>query len=43
MMPVYLGTTAILQDIWDADYVCKVIAAEKPAFTMASTPSSQTW
>ena len=38
MMPVYLGTTAILQDIWDADYVCKVIAAEKPAFTMASTP-----
>lgn len=38
MMPVYLGTTATLQDIWDADYVCKVIAAEKPAFTMASTP-----
>ena len=38
MMPIYLGTTAILQDIWDADYVCKVIAAEKPAFTMAATP-----
>ncbi|PHQ25011.1 cyclohexanecarboxylate-CoA ligase [Marinobacter guineae] len=38
MMPVYLGTTAILQDIWDAGYVCKVIAAEKPAFTMAATP-----
>ena len=38
MMPVYLGTTAILQDIWDAEYVCKVIAAEKPAFTMAATP-----
>ena len=38
MMPVYLGTTVVLQDIWDADYVCKVIAAEKPAFTMASTP-----
>ncbi|MCR9188383.1 MAG: AMP-binding protein [Alteromonadaceae bacterium] len=38
MMPVYLGTTAILQDIWDADYVCKVIGAEKPAFTMAATP-----
>ncbi|RMJ04417.1 Short-chain-fatty-acid--CoA ligase [Marinobacter litoralis] len=38
MMPVYLGTTAILQDIWDADFVCKVIATEKPAFTMASTP-----
>jgi cyclohexanecarboxylate-CoA ligase len=38
MMPVYLGTTAILQDIWDADFVCKVIATEKPVFTMASTP-----
>ena len=38
MMPVYLGTTAILQDIWDAEFVCKVIAAEKPAFTMAATP-----
>ncbi|MBW4934999.1 AMP-binding protein [Marinobacter sp. F4206] len=38
MMPVYLGTTAILQDIWDAEYVCKVIAAEQPAFTMAATP-----
>ena len=38
MMPVYLGTTVVLQDIWDADFVCKVIAAEKPAFTMASTP-----
>ncbi|MBW7471719.1 AMP-binding protein [Marinobacter sp. F4218] len=38
MMPIYLGTTAILQDIWDAEYVCKVIAAEQPAFTMAATP-----
>ena len=38
MMPIYLGTTAILQDIWDADFVCKVIAAEQTAFTMASTP-----
>jgi len=38
MMPIYLGTTAVLQDIWDADYACKVIATEKPAFTMASTP-----
>ncbi|WP_417565469.1 AMP-binding protein [Marinobacter sp.] len=38
MMPVYLGSTAVLQDVWDADFVCKVIAAEKPAFTMASTP-----
>lgn len=38
MMPIYLGTTAILQDAWDADYACKVIGTEKPAFTMASTP-----
>lgn len=38
MMPIYLGSTAILQDIWDADYVCRVIAREKPAFTMAATP-----
>ncbi|MBW0148061.1 AMP-binding protein [Marinobacter arenosus] len=38
LMPIYLGTTAILQDIWDAEYVCKVIAAEQPAFTMAATP-----
>ncbi|MCG2582107.1 MAG: AMP-binding protein [Marinobacter sp.] len=38
MMPVYLGTTVVLQDIWDAEYVARVIAAEKPAFTMAATP-----
>lgn len=38
MMPIYLSSTVILQDIWDAEYVCKVIAAEKPAFTMAATP-----
>ncbi|WP_303291026.1 AMP-binding protein [Marinobacter sp. SS5-14b] len=38
MMPVYLGTTAVLQDIWDVEFACKVIATEKPAYTMASTP-----
>ncbi|AKV98272.1 MULTISPECIES: AMP-binding protein [Marinobacter] len=38
LVPIYLGTTSILQDIWDAEYVCNVIAAEKPAFTMAATP-----
>ncbi|KAA1174098.1 AMP-binding protein [Marinobacter salinexigens] len=38
MMPIYLGTTAILQDIWDAEFVCRVIASERPAFTMAATP-----
>lgn len=38
MMPIYLGSTAILQDIWDADFLAKVITAEKPSFTMAATP-----
>src|SRR5690606_1775687 len=38
MMPVYLGTTAVLQHICDVEFACKVIATEKPAYTMASTP-----
>ncbi|MFC6671476.1 AMP-binding protein [Marinobacterium aestuariivivens] len=38
MMPIYLQTTAVLQDIWNVDFALKVIAAEQPAFTMASTP-----
>lgn len=38
MMPIYLQTTAILQDAWDPLYAVKVAAAEKPTFTMASTP-----
>jgi cyclohexanecarboxylate-CoA ligase len=38
MMPVYLQTTAVLQDVWDPLYAVKIIDAEKPAFTMASTP-----
>ncbi|WP_246533301.1 AMP-binding protein [Pseudomonas lalucatii] len=38
MMPIYLQTTAVLQDIWDPLYAVKVTAAEKPTFTMASTP-----
>src|SRR5690554_1967893 len=38
MMPIYLGTTAVLQDTWNPEYAVTVIAAEKPTFTMASTP-----
>ncbi|MNF39829.1 Short-chain-fatty-acid--CoA ligase [compost metagenome] len=38
MMPIYLQTTAVLQDTWDPLYAVKVAAAEKPTFTMASTP-----
>lgn len=38
LMPVYLQATTVLQDLWDARYAVKVAAAEKPTFTMASTP-----
>lgn len=38
MMPVYLQATAVLQDLWDPRYAVGVAAAEKPTFTMASTP-----
>lgn len=38
LMPVYLQATAILQDLWDPAYAVKVVHAEKPTFTMASTP-----
>lgn len=38
MMPIYLGTTAVLQDTWSAEYAVEIITAEKPTFTMASTP-----
>lgn len=38
MMPIYLKSTAVLQDIWDARFAVKVINAERPTFTMASTP-----
>lgn len=38
MMPIYLQTTAVLQDVWDPLYAVKIIAAEKPTFTKASTP-----
>ena len=38
LMPIYLQATTVLQDLWDARYAVKVAAAEKPTFTMASTP-----
>ena len=38
LMPIYLGASAVLQDVWDAHTALKIIAAERPTFTMASTP-----
>lgn len=38
MMPLYLQATAVLQDLWDPQYAVKVASAERPTFTMASTP-----
>ncbi|MHC6225838.1 AMP-binding protein [Pseudomonas sp. X10] len=38
MMPVYLQATAVLQDTWDPHFAVRVAAAERPTFTMASTP-----
>jgi cyclohexanecarboxylate-CoA ligase len=38
MMPVMLGATAVLQDIWDPKLAAKRIGDERVTFTMASTP-----
>ncbi len=38
MMPVYLQSTAVLQDVWDPALAVEVAQAEQPTFTMASTP-----
>ncbi len=38
MMPVYLQAPAVLQDVWDPRFAAQVAAAERPTFTMASTP-----
>ena len=38
MMPIYLGATAVLQDLWQPDFARQIIAREKPTYTMASTP-----
>ncbi len=38
MMPVVLGATAVLQDIWAPDVGARIIEDERVTFTMASTP-----
>lgn len=38
MLPIYLSTTAVLQDIWNPAYAAQIIATTKPTYTMASTP-----
>jgi cyclohexanecarboxylate-CoA ligase len=38
MMPVMLGATTVLQDVWDAKRAAERIAEEGVTFTMASTP-----
>lgn len=38
MMPIYLGATAVLQDLWQPDFARQIIAREEPTYTMASTP-----
>lgn len=38
LMPVYLGAAVVLQDVWDARTAIRIAAAERPTFTMASTP-----
>ena len=37
-MPIYLGATAVLQDVWNAERAAALIAGERVTFTMASTP-----
>jgi cyclohexanecarboxylate-CoA ligase len=38
MMPIYLKSAAVLQDVWDPAFAVQVAKAERPTFTMASTP-----
>ncbi len=38
MMPIYLNGACVLQDVWDSAYAVQVAKAERPTFTMASTP-----
>ncbi len=38
LMPIYLGAAAVLQDVWDARTAIRIATAERPTFTMASTP-----
>ena len=38
LMPVVLGSTVVLQDVWDGRRAAQLIDAEKATFTFASTP-----
>ncbi|WP_293425084.1 AMP-binding protein [Phreatobacter sp.] len=38
MMPIVLGCHVVLQDIWNRKVAADLFAAERPSFTMASTP-----
>ena len=38
MMPIMLGASAVLQDIWSPQKAIELIRAEQVTFTMASTP-----
>jgi cyclohexanecarboxylate-CoA ligase len=38
MMPIMLGATAVLQDIWEPRRTGRLIARERISYTMASTP-----
>jgi len=38
MLPVYLGATAILQDVWEPPFAAKVVAEEGCSLTLGSTP-----
>jgi cyclohexanecarboxylate-CoA ligase len=38
MMPIMLGASAVLQDIWNPQKAVELIRSERATFTMASTP-----
>jgi len=38
MLPIYLGGTSVMQDIWNPERAARLIAVEGVTFTMASTP-----
>ncbi len=38
MMPIHLGCTAVLQDVWDPGIAADLIHGERVTYTMASTP-----
>lgn len=38
VMPVVLGATAVLQDVWQPERATSLVQAERVTFTMASTP-----